>query len=412
MAQASSFFSFSLRSAATFLLAALTACGGGGSGQAPAGGIVPAANSRGAVATQTQTPAASDTPATTIPAANEALATTPLPASTPAQPAILAADARFFAPKGIASDAAGNFYIADTGNKTIRKLSAAGTVSTVAGMPGVAGTADGIATTARFTEPRAITVDGSGNLYVVDANAIRKITPAGEVSTLAGVINEAGLADRPGTAALFSRPGGIAVDSSGTLYVTDTGNEAVRKISASGEVSTLLRLNEDQMHSITIRGTRIYIGGENCMWRVELGGAGVALARIGGEPGIYDSVDGAANIRFWPLYGIATDSAGNVYAAQSFAYPHNLPPLGMIRKMTPSSNGLDFTASTIAGMPDSAGSADGNGPAAQFRMPMGITSGPNGDLYVADTNNHTIRKVTPGGDVTTVAGKAGEAGSN
>jgi sugar lactone lactonase YvrE len=151
-----------------------------------------------------------------------------------------AAAARFSAPRGIAIDPAGNLYVADEGNSNIRKITPAGVVTTLAGGAG-AGTADGQGTTARFGAPRGLAADAKGNVYVADTDnhTVRKITPAGQVTTLAGRAGEAGKNDGTGAAARFSEPRGIAVDALGTVYVADTGNAAIRQITPDGVVTTI-----------------------------------------------------------------------------------------------------------------------------------------------------------------------------
>ena len=144
--------------------------------------------------------------------------------------------ARFTRPNGAVVDSSGNVYVADTFNYTIRKITPAGVVSVFAGSTGNFGTNDGTGTGARFFEPTGIAMDGSGNLYVSDnyKNTIRKITPAGVVSTLAGSAEFSGDDDGAGTAARFNRPAGLAVDSSGSVYVADTDNSTIRKITSAG----------------------------------------------------------------------------------------------------------------------------------------------------------------------------------
>ena len=141
-------------------------------------------------------------------------------------------------------DGSGNVYVADTGNNTIRKITPAGVVSTLAGMAGSSGSADGTGSAARFYYPFGVAVDGSGNVYVADTynNTIRKITPAGVVSTLAGTAGSSGSADGTGSAAQFYYPCGVAVDGSGNVYVADTDNYTIRKITPAGVVSTLAGL--------------------------------------------------------------------------------------------------------------------------------------------------------------------------
>ena len=152
--------------------------------------------------------------------------------------------ARFNYPSGAAVDGNGNVYIADYSNELVRKISPAGVVTSLAGTAGVAGTNNGTATAARFNGPAGVAVDGSGNVYVADYqnHGIREITPAGVVTTLAGRLGTAGTNNGTGTAARFNNPLGVAVDASGSVYVGDSGNHAIRKITPGGVVTTLAGL--------------------------------------------------------------------------------------------------------------------------------------------------------------------------
>ena len=152
--------------------------------------------------------------------------------------------ATFSSPRGIAQDTAGNLYVADSLNHTIRKISASGVVSTFAGSAGSSGSSDGLGGTARFNHPTGVEVDASGNVYVADAtnNLIRKIAPDGTVTTLAGLVGISGTQDGAGANALFNQPGGIAMDTEGNVYVADTGNSTIRRITPAGAVSTLAGL--------------------------------------------------------------------------------------------------------------------------------------------------------------------------
>jgi hypothetical protein len=149
--------------------------------------------------------------------------------------------ARFYKPYGVAVDSSGNIFVADTNNHTIRKVTPAGVVTTLAGLAGSDGSTDGTSSAAQFTNPNGVAVDGNGNVYVADTanHTIRKITPTGVVTTLAGLAGDTGSADGTGSTARFTNPTGIAVDASGNVYVADTENHAVRKVTAAGVVTTL-----------------------------------------------------------------------------------------------------------------------------------------------------------------------------
>src|SRR2546422_457511 len=150
------------------------------------------------------------------------------------------ADARFNAPFGAAVDSAGNVYVADTFNHTIRKETPGGGGTTLAGNAGQPGSADGTGNAARFRAPSGLAVESAGNIYVADSanSTIRKVTPGGVVTTLAGSAGQQGSTDGTGTAARFSQPYGVAVDSTGNIYVADTFNQTIRKVTPSGVVTT------------------------------------------------------------------------------------------------------------------------------------------------------------------------------
>src|SRR6185369_3378207 len=152
-------------------------------------------------------------------------------------------------PLAVAVDSAGNVYVADAGNNEIRKVTAAGVVTTLAGLAGSGGIADGTGRDARFEHPTGVAVDSAGNVYVADEwnFTIRKITPAGVMTTLAGTARQAGSGDGIGSAARFGfptlcncptrGPTGVAVDSIGTVYVADAPNSTIRKMTPTGAVT-------------------------------------------------------------------------------------------------------------------------------------------------------------------------------
>ena len=156
-------------------------------------------------------------------------------------------NALFSDPAAVVADPSGNLFVADSQNHAIRKISTNGLVTTLAGQLGVAGSGDDTGAQARFDSPCGITLDKNGNLFVSDTgnHTIRKITPAGVVSTIAGVSGESGFANGSGSSALFNSPLGIAVGTNGTIYVADSGNHLIRAISAGGSVTTLCGSSEN-----------------------------------------------------------------------------------------------------------------------------------------------------------------------
>jgi sugar lactone lactonase YvrE len=262
-------------------------------------------------------------------------------------------NARFGLIQDVAVDSDGNLYAADYENCVVRKVAPDGTVSTLAGLPGVSGARDGTGSAARFRFLFGLAVDASKNVYVADSgnHTIRKITPTGVVTTLAGSTGNAGTTDGTGSSARFNGPRGVAVDRSGNLYVTDTGNYVIRKITPEGVVTT--------------------------------------MAGLSGNPGTADGVASVA--RFSSPYGVSVDAAGNVYVAENVT--------STIRRISP-----DGTVLTLAGTAGMSGTANGTGSAARFSSPSFIEVDDAGNVYVPDRSNHTIRKVSPTGVVTTLAG--------
>jgi len=305
----------------------------------------------------------------------------------------------FYAPTGIALDAAGNIYIADYGNDLIRKITAAGMVSTYAGS-GMLGSLNGSIAIASFNEPTGIALDISGNLYVADAgnNCIRKITTAGMVSTLAGT-DSTGMADGPAATATFFGPAGVTLDAANNVYVADAGNNLVRMITPSGTVSTIAGLNGEFANptgiAINTKGN-LFVANylDNTIMQISAGTISVFAGS--GQQGAANGP--AASATFYFPNNVAVDASGNVYVADGI---NNL-----IREITPAG-----IVSTLAGS-GIAGAADGTGTAASFNGPSGLAVDAQGAVYVADTNNNLIRKITAAGVVTTIAGTGAEGSRN
>ncbi len=270
-------------------------------------------------------------------------------------------EARLHSPEGAAVDLEGNIYIADTSNHTIRKVTPEGETSTLAGLAGQSGSADGVGSEARFNLPRGVAVDRMGTVFVADTgnHTIRKISPDGCVTTWVGTAGTHGTNDGVGADALFYGPSGVAVDRAGNVYVTDTANYLIRKITPAAEVKTL---------------------------------AGAPGGPFG------SNVDGVGSeARFDGSYGIAVDSQGWLYVADYWN--------STIRKISPVGEVITF-----AGAPRSTGTADGQGGQARLYHPCGVAVDGADNLYIADTGNHSVRKITPNGYVTTLAGLSGSAG--
>lgn len=265
------------------------------------------------------------------------------------------AAASFNQPSGVALDSSGTVFVADAGNHLIRVITTGGVVATLAGS-GNSGSTNGTGTAASFHYPSGVAVDASGTVYVADTlnHLVRKITSAGVVTTLAGSGSN-GSTDDTGTAASFNAPSGVAVDASGTVYVADTNNHKIRKITSAGVVTTL---------------------------------AG------SGSNGSTNGAGTAASFRY--PYSVAVDASGTVFVADAFNH--------LIRQITPAG-----VVTTLAGS-GSMGSANGTGTAASFRYPYGVAVDTSDTVYVADYSNHLIRQITPAGVVTTLAG-SGIAGS-
>lgn len=256
---------------------------------------------------------------------------------------------------GIAVDAGGSLYFADPVDGVINKISSTGVLQTFAGKSGTHGYSDGTGAGAQFMSPTGVAVDSNGNVYVADrgANTIRKITPLGAVTTIAGSPGSYGYQDGPGSQARFEEPAAIAADAAGNLFVADSARESVRKINLSGTVSTIAGIPET-----------------------------------------------------FGLQGIAVDGQGNVFVSggppDAYADMLGVPYPDTIYKVSPLGSVTTFAGQLLVN-----GSADGAGTEALFYNPAGLATDAAGNLFVADSLNGTVREITPDGVVTTVAGTAG-----
>jgi sugar lactone lactonase YvrE len=257
-------------------------------------------------------------------------------------------------------DAAGDVYFADTRKQVICRMQPSGRISIIAGKLGTSGCVDGPGSEARFSYPRGIALDAAENIFVADTanNTIRRITPDGVVTTVAGVAGTIGSGDGTGIYARFNFPASVAVDSLGNIYVADLYNCTIRKVTQHGTVTT-----------------------------------------IAGQAGVHGSVDGKGSAALFNFpVSIALDSSGNTYVADVFN--------NAIRKITP--NGTVITwAGRLSYTP---GNADGTAGNARFCHPCGVAVDNTGNVYVADSGNNTIRRITPDREVTTLAGLAGQSG--
>jgi sugar lactone lactonase YvrE len=307
--------------------------------------------------------------------------------------------ARFGYPNGVATDMSGNVYVADSSNNAIRKITPAGVVTTLAGLAAQSGSDNGIGGAARFNNPQGLAVDPAGSIYVADRDnrTIRKIAAAAVVTTVAGVAGMTGYSDT--APVLFDFPNGLATDAAGNVYVGDTLNSAVREITQTGTVSTPGKglpmispkgIAADAAGTLYVADTRA-----NSILKIANGFvttfAGTGNAGSGNGPRL--------TATFGNPQGIAMDRAGTFYVADTGN--------NMIRKIA-----TDGTVSTLAGAAVVGDFKDAKiGTDARFNTPLGVVTDSAGNLYVADTGNGVIRKInTTTTEVTTVVGVPGLRG--
>jgi len=306
------------------------------------------------------------------------------------------ADAKFASPRDVAIDASGNCYVADTNNHSIRKISSDGKVTTLAGFE--EGYMDGKAEKACFSKPEGLALGSEGDLYVADTgnNRIRKITfhkNSANVTTVAGCGSE-GHVDKSGTNAKFSYPSKVAVDVSGNVFVAD---HRVRKINPEGMVSTIATI-DSITEGLNAAGValdsdgNLYVSDTNnsriCMLKALEGWLSVITLSGSKKYDFNDEmekircVDGSGSkARFAAPHGLAVGPDGNIYVADYWNH----------RIRVISTKDGKIKVSTLAGCED--GFGDGNAKSAKFSYPLGVAVDPAGNVFVADTNNHRIRKI-------------------
>jgi kumamolisin len=322
----------------------------------------------------------------------------------------------FNIPSGIAIDGSGNLFVADFENNNIRKVTPTGAVSTpygsTAGGSQGAGSVNGSGNNAFFKTPNSIVMDGSGDFFIADSgnNLIREINPSGTVSTV-------------GSASQFTTPNGVAVDSSGNVYVADTGDNTIRKITFSGSTPTITTIGGRKSHAGYADGNattaalfnapaavavdssgNVYVAdfGNSVIRKISGGvvstfaGAAVASTSTGGKIGIGGYLDGpGANALFNRPSGLTFDTSGNLYVADCLAPPTSGAGSGaagnnLLRKITPAG-----IVTTLAGDPGNEGTSDGTGNLAQFYSLQAVAfNSQNNTFYLADTYNQTIRAAT------------------
>lgn len=304
--------------------------------------------------------------------------------------------ARFGFNLAIAADASGNFLVTDANYKRIRRVAPGGVVTTVSGTPGsyLGPGVDGPPGTARWVYPNSVAFAPSGSFLVGDVATLRWLSSSFVTSTFAGKNLERVTVDGAGASARFYNPGALALDPAGNAYMVSVG--ALRKVTPSGDVSSLPGTAGFQ--EIVRDPTGFLVAAtSSAVYRVASDGTRTLLA---GDPNTSGTVDGqGSSARFGSIRGLAIDGAGNVFVSQ--------PSENVIRRVAP-----DGTVITYAGTLSQPGALDGPRLGATFNGPAGLAVDGNGNLYVADSGNQTIRRISSAGDVSTVAGKAQNAGSD
>jgi streptogramin lyase len=401
----------------------IAACGGGGGGGSTGAAVTPLSDGSSGQGGATPTPSMPSSPGSSTSSSGAPVPSSSTPAPSPSSPqAPATADAtlaRFRGPQGVALNANGDLYVADTQNYTIRKIAANGVVTTIAGSAGTAGSADGAGAVARFTEPRGVALDSTGNVYVTDGSVIRRISLSGTVTTIAGTQGQFGDDDGTGSMARFRAPNGIAVDAAGNVYVADIFDSAlrIRKISPVGVVSTFAGGNSGGSAEIPRDGvgTLAAFVGPTALAFDSAGNLYVADVAMGGltAPNLYD---GATFIRKISPTGVVTTVAGN-YGFGSLPAGGPVAQISRASAIAVDGSGNIFVtdrfnnANRVQKISPSGSISVLPLDASQFGTLAGLAIDTGGELYASDKINQTIVKISQSGTVLIYAGKTGEAGS-
>ncbi len=307
-------------------------------------------------------------------------------------------DARFNDPRGLAIDPEFTLFVADRANHLIRAIDPSGVVSTIAGIGGQPGAADGMAGAATFNLPSDVAFGSDGSLIIADTgnHLIRRLNLQGVVSTIAGKSGEPGSQNGSPAEARFSSPSAVAVDDLGRIYVADTGNHVIRRIELDGSVTTLAGVAGEpgaadgsapnarfrSPRGVAFHAGQLYIAdtGNHLVRSVTVAGLVQTIAGGAGVPGAVDGAAAAA--RFRQPEDVGVDFEGNVYVVDTANHA--------IRILTSAGQ-----VSTVVGRLGVPGQADGRGTDAQFNMPRGVAVSSSGDVFIADSSNHTIRTTAP-----------------
>jgi len=322
-----------------------------------------------------------------------------------------ATQAQLNSPTGVAVDNAGNLYVAEAEGHRVRRVTPAGIISTVAGTgaPGYNGD-NGAASQARLANPCAVAVDAAGNVYIADRgnHRIRKVTPAGIITTVAGT----GVAgyngdNRPATQAQLFKPSAVAVDSGGNLYIMDNANARIRKVDSSGVITTAagtgargyngdnrpatqaqLNLQSEQGGVALDSAGNLYIGESERVRKVTPAGRINTLVGGGSTFLMHGDSGAASQVALSPIGGLAADASGNVHYSE--------PYLAVVRKVTPENMVL-----SVAGASHLTGDG-GPATAAGLFFPLDVALDTDGNLFIADSLNFAVRKVSSSGVIETV----------